>query len=166
MRFSFDKMRYCSSTLRCFNNSSLEELKDTLKKIIMMKKILLLFGLLSVMQLGFSACSEDTDNDVPTGNSSIVGTWEVTGYKVNGHSATIRVEFGSNKTGTMSSIYDDGTDTDSYRFEYVLRNEGDYTYLTLIWTGTKSLIYTGGKEYEVTVTPTRLIWGNMYYTRK
>lgn len=68
----------------------------------------------------------------------------------------------------MSAIYEDGTDTDSYNFEYVIRNDGDYMYLTLIWTGTHHLIYSGGKEYEVTVSPTRLVffWGGYTYTRK
>lgn len=132
-----------------------------------MKKVnfLFLFGLLFVMMYGFSACSDDDDKDVATGNSSIVGVWEVADKTINGHKATLQVEFRSNKTGTMTAIYTDGTDPDSYNFEYVLAAEGDYMYLTLIWTGTKYLIYPEG-EYDIVVSPTRLIWGSYTYTRK
>lgn len=129
-------------------------------------KFLFLLGLLSVMAFSISACSDDDDNDVTTGNSSIVGVWEVADKTINGHKATLRVEFKANKTGTMTAAYTDGTDPDSYNFEYVLTTDGDYMWLTLIWTGTKYLVYQGNKEYDIVVSPTRLIWGNYTYTRK
>ena len=135
-----------------------------------MKKInfLFLFGLLSVMMFGFSACSDD--KDVAIGNSSIVGVWEVADKTINGLKGTLRVEFRANKTGTMTAIYSDGTDSDSYNFEYVL-NEGKegeeyYQELAIIWTGTQYLVYPGNREYDIVVSPTRLIWGPYTYTRK
>lgn len=135
-----------------------------------MKKInfLFLFGLLSVMMFGFSACSDD--KDVAIGNSSIVGVWEVADKTINGLKGTLRVEFRANKTGTMTAIYSDGTDSDSYNFEYVL-NEGKegeeyYQELAIIWTGTQYLIYEENIGYDITVSPTRLIWGPYTYTRK
>lgn len=133
-----------------------------------MKKInfLFLFGLLSVMMFGFSACSDDDDKDVAIGNSSIVGVWEVADKTINGLKGTLRVEFKANKTGTMTAIYSDGTDSDSYNFEYVLATEDDYMFLTLIWTGTQYLVYPGNREYDIVVSPTRLIWGDYTYTRK
>ena len=133
-----------------------------------MKKLnfLFLFGLLSVIALSISACSDDDDKEVAAGNSSIVGVWEVADKTINGLNGTLRVEFKSNKTGTMTAIYDDGTDPDSYNFEYVINTEGDYMYLTIIWTGTQYLIYQGNTEYDIVVSPTRLIWGNYTYTRK
>lgn len=117
------------------------------------------------MALSISACSDD-DEEVTTGNSSIVGVWEVADKTINGLKGTLRVEFRSNKTGTMTAIYADGTDSDSYNFEYVVNTDGDYMYLTIIWTGTQYLIYQGNKEYDIVVSPTRLIWGNYTYTRK
>ena len=118
------------------------------------------------MMFGFSACSDDDDKDVAIGNSSIVGVWEVADKTINGHKGTLRVEFRANKTGTMTAIYSDGTDSDSYNFEYVLATEDDYMFLTLIWTGTQYLVYPGNREYDIVVSPTRLIWGNYTYTRK
>lgn len=133
-----------------------------------MKKLnfLFLFGLLSVMILSISACSDDDDKEVATGNSSIVGTWEVADKIINGLKGTLRVEFKSNKTGVMTAIYDNGTDPDYYNFEYVIKTEGDDMYLTIIWTGTQYLIYKENVEYDIVVSPTRLIWGNYTYTRK
>ena len=133
-----------------------------------MKKVnfLFLFGLLFVMMFGFSACSDDDDKDVATGDSSIVGVWAVADQTINGHKGTLQVEFKANKTGTMTATYTDGTDPDSYNFEYVLKKEDDYTFLTLIWTGTHHLIYSEDREYEITVTPTKLKWGDYTYTRK
>lgn len=127
---------------------------------------LFLLGLLSVITFCISSCSDDDDKKVPTGNSSIVGIWEVTDQKINGHTGDVRIEFNSNKKGSMTVTYADGTDSDSYNFEYVLKEENDGDmYLSIIWTGTKYLIYPGG-EYKITIYPTRLEWGNYKYTRK
>ena len=111
------------------------------------------------MMLGFTACSGDDAKDVEKGNSSIIGVWESLDTEViNGHKGTLQVEFRTNKKGTMSALYTDGTDPDSYNFEYVIATEGDYMYITLIWTGTKYLVYPGNRQYKVVVSPTRLIW--------
>lgn len=66
----------------------------------------------------------------------------------------------------MSAIYTDGTDSDSYNFEYVKKDLEGSTYLTIVWTGNYKLIYDSNREYDVTITPTRLVWGNITYTRK
>ncbi len=133
-----------------------------------MKKVnfLFLFGLLFVMMFGFSACSDDDDKDVAMGNSSIVGVWAVADQIINGYKGTLQVEFKANQKGTMTATYTDGTDPDSYNFEYVLTREDDYMFVTLVWTGTHHLIYSENTEYEIKVTPTKLIWGSYTYTRK
>ena len=127
-------------------------------------KFLFFMGLLSMI-LGISACSK-SDDKVETGNSSIVGVWEVSNVTINGHKSDLQVEFKSNKKGVMTAKYLDGTDPDSYNFEYVvMEEEGGYNCLTIIWTGTQYLIYQGNTEYDVTITPTRLTWGRYTYTR-
>lgn len=134
-----------------------------------MKKInfLCLFGLLSIMVFCFSACSDDDDESVSIGNSSIVGIWENTDWTINEHRADLRLEFKADKRGSITATYTDGTDPDTYNFEYVVKEEsnGDM-FLTIIWTGTKGLIYQGNREYNIVVSPTRMIWGNITYTRK
>ncbi len=127
---------------------------------------LLLVIIAMTISFTFTSCGDD-DDDVTPGNSSIVGVWEVGDQLINGHPGTLRVEFNSNNKGVISGIYTDGTDPDSYNFEYVIKKEqnGD-TFLTIIWTGTHNLIYQENREYEVTIAPTRLVWGNFTYVRK
>lgn len=116
--------------------------------------------------VGFASCSDDDDDDNGGSNGSITGTWEASGYTLNGHEGTLRVVFSGNK-GTMTAIYNDGTDPDTYNFEYELKTDRDGdTSLTIVWTGTKSLIYSGNVPYYITMTSTRLVWGNITYTRK
>ena len=67
----------------------------------------------------------------------------------------------------MTAIYDDGTDSDTYNFEYIIREkEGGNTTIELIWTGTQYMIYEEKIEYNISITPSRLSWGNITYTRK
>ena len=103
---------------------------------------LLLVIIAMTMSFTFTSCGDDDDDVTP-------------------------VEFNSNNKGVISGIYTDGTDPDSYNFEYVIKKEqnGD-TFLTIIWTGTHNLIYQENREYEVTIAPTRLVWGNFTYVRK
>ena len=54
-------------------------------------KFLFFMGLLSMI-LGISACSK-SDDEVKTGNSSIVGVWEVSNVTINGHKSDLQVEF-------------------------------------------------------------------------
>ena len=67
----------------------------------------------------------------------------------------------------MFQLSADGTDPDTYNFEYVLKKEenGD-TYLTIVWTGNFKLIYEENKEYNITITPSRLVWGSLTYIRR
>ncbi len=74
-----------------------------------------------VTSLSFEACSDDKDNELDV-SQSLIGTWESTEWRINGKSATLRAVFRDNNTGTLSAIYTDGTDTDSYNFEYMLKN--------------------------------------------
>lgn len=120
----------------------------------------------AMLSLSFTACSDD-DDEPASGNRSIIGTWEAQGYTINGHPGTLRVTFNSNNKGVMYAIYDDGTDTDTYNFEFILREkEGGTTTLEIIITGTSFIEYREGVEYEISVTPTRLQWGDITYTRK
>lgn len=135
-----------------------------------MKKLnfLFLFGLLSVMMLSISACSDDDDDEnVPIGNSSIIGVWENQDWTYSNRKGDLRLEFKADKRGSLTFIYQDGTDPEIRNFEYVLKEEsnGDL-FLTIIWTGSKGFIYTGNQEYSITVSPTRLAWGQILYTRK
>lgn len=115
--------------------------------------------------VGFASCSDD-DDDNGGSNGSIIGTWEASGYNLNGHEGTLRIVFSNNK-GTMTAIYNDGTDPDTYNFEYELKTDGDGdTFLTIIWTGTKHLVYYGNTPYPITMTTTRLVLGDITYTRK
>lgn len=115
----------------------------------------------------FSACGDDDEPETPIGNSSIVGTWEAEDLLLNQHEGTLRVVFNSNSKGTMTAIYDDGTDSDTYNFEYIIREkEGGNTTIELIWTGTQYMIYEEKIEYNISITPSRLSWGNITYTRK
>ena len=117
------------------------------------------------MSVCMVSCGDDDDKPA-NGNSSLVGTWEVSNKVINTRDATLRVEFKSNNKGTMSAIYTDGTDSDAYNFEYVKKDLEGSTYLTIVWTGNYKLIYDSNREYDVTITPTRLVWGNITYTRK
>ena len=98
-------------------------------------KYLSMLLIMVAMSVCMVSCGDDDDKPA-NGNSSLVGTWEVSNKVINTRDATLRVEFKSNNKGTMSAIYTDGTDSDSNR------------------------------EYDVTITPTRLVWGNITYTRK
>lgn len=63
-------------------------------------KFLFLLGLVSAMILGISACSK-SDDKVETGNSSIVGVWEMSNWTINGQKCDLQVEFKSNKKGAL-----------------------------------------------------------------
>ena len=128
-------------------------------------KYLSLLLIMVAMSVCMVSCGDDDDKPA-NGNSSLVGTWEVSNKVINTRDATLRVEFKSNNKGTMSAIYTDGTDSDSYNFEYVKKDLEGSTYLTIVWTGNYKLIYDSNREYDVTITPTRLVWGNITYTRK
>lgn len=130
----------------------------------LLKKVFLLLVIVTA-PVAFTSCGDDDEEPV-NGNSSIVGTWEVSNRVINSRDATLKVEFKSNNKGTMSAIYADGTDSDIYNFEYVKKDQDGSTYLTIVWTGNYKLIYDSNKEYDVTITPTRLVWGNITYTRK
>lgn len=130
----------------------------------LLKKVFLLLVIVTAPVM-FTSCGDD-DEELVNGNSSIVGTWEVSNRIINSRDATLKVEFKSNNKGTMSAIYVDGTDSDIYNFEYVKKDQDGSTYLTIVWTGNYKLLYDSNKEYDVTITPTRLVWGNITYTRK
>lgn len=135
-----------------------------------MEKILrnvFLLLMLIMAPITLSSCSDDEDGYETSGNTSITGIWETSEMTINGKDAILRVEFNSNNKGSISAIYTDGTDPDSYNFEYVLKKEenGD-TYLTIVWTGNFKLIYEENKEYNITITPSRLVWGSLTYIRR
>ena len=118
------------------------------------------------MNVCMTSCGDDDDEPVK-GNSSLVGTWEV--YEPD---IILRVEFKSNNKGTMSLIHSNGDDPDFCNFEYVEREdlEGN-TYLRVVGTGSdigRILIdaFYGDREYKITITPTRLVWGDITYIRK
>lgn len=115
----------------------------------------------------FSACSDDDDENVSIGNSSILGTWVNVDWTVNSRKADLRLEFKADKRGSITATYADGTDPDTYNFEYVIKEEtnGDM-FLTIIWTGSKGLLYNSNYEYPITISPTRMVWGSVTYTRK
>lgn len=127
--------------------------------------MMVLFMVMLFTNVVFTSC--DDDNDVPTGNSSIVGSWELgEEVRVNGHKGTLTLEFNSNKKGKIEVHYTDGTDGDTCNFEYVIKEQEGDTYLTIIWTGTQELIYQQNKEYRVIITPTRFTWGSYTYVKK
>lgn len=123
-----------------------------------------------LMMLALSVCVVSCGDDDPSevsGNALITGRWESSEMRINYKEAVLRVEFSSNNKGSLSAIYTDGTDPDTYNFEYVLKKEvnGD-TYLTIVWTGNFVLIYDENVEYKITITPSRLVWGGYTYIRK
>lgn len=102
-------------------------------------KYLSMMLIMMTVTVCMSACGDD--DDPSNSSNSIVGTWSTSGQNIsiNGHYGTLQLTFNSNSTGNISAIYDDGTDTDTYGFEYVLREEGGYTTITIVWTGTQAL---------------------------
>lgn len=132
-----------------------------------MKKLLKnLFLLLTVttMSFAFSSCGDDDEPANPTGDSSIIGTWvSVNTTTVNGYAGYLEITFNSNKTGTVTAVYDK-YDPESYNFEYTLRTDSDNDIrIDIIPTSTK-YFYKG--TYYLTVTPSKLVIGGDTYTRK
>ena len=75
-----------------------------------------------LMMLALSVCMVSCGDDDPSevsGNASITGRWESSEMRINYKEAVLRVEFSSNNKGSLSAIYTDGTDPDTYNFEYV-----------------------------------------------
>ena len=127
-------------------------------------KFLFFMGLLSMI-LGISACSKSDDDKVETGNSSIVGMWELSNWTINGQKCDLQVEFKSNKKGAFTVKYLDGTDPDILNFEYTINKVESEEYLKIIWTGTRGFYYQSNVEYDITITPNRLSWEGLEYTR-
>lgn len=127
----------------------------------------------AMLGLSLTACSDDDDdNGGGNGNtttSSLIGKWENNeGYTINGHAnTTLQLEFKSNGTGTLTAKYSDGTDSDTYNFEYSAKIDSDNDLaLRIVWTSSHSLIYEGGRDYYPTVTSSRLVWGSFTYVKK
>lgn len=131
-----------------------------------LKKFLLLLTA-AAMPVLFASCGGDDDDNPTYGDSSLIGTWTAKGYTINGHyDTTLRVQFKSNQKGVMTAAYTDGTDPDTYNFEYTLKKDvdGDLC-LNIIWTSSSYLIYQSNRDYYITVTPTRLTWGDITYIK-
>lgn len=120
----------------------------------------------AMLSLSFTACSSD-DDDPKEGNSSIIGTWERSGLTINGLRGTALLKFNTNNSGSVTAIYDDGTDSDVYNFQYIFREkEGGRSTVEFIWTGTSYIMYEGNYEYDVSITPDRLVIDGDIYVRK
>lgn len=135
-------------------------------------KYLSMLLIMVAMSVCMTSCGDDDDEPVK-GNSSLVGTWESQGFVYGGYECTLRVEFKSNNKGTMSLIYDDiSKKPDHGNFEYIKREDSEgKTYLKIIWESpvyeqTMGGLYVANKEYEISVTPTWLIWERKTYVRK
>ena len=122
----------------------------------------------AMLSLSFTACSDD-DDDPKEGNNSIVGTWEreTTLYGNNGSfDATVRLVFKSGQKGTATIIYKNGWDPEDFNFQYIYREESGYATVEFIWTGSTTVLYDTGVEYDVSITPDRLIIDGDVYVRK
>ena len=119
---------------------------------------------LVTMGFAFSSCSDD---DEPTPDNPIVGTWKMQDEKIiNGHPGEVVIRFNSNNTGAITANYTDGTDADTYNFEYVLGTDSDGRMtIQFVWTTTHYIIFDPDYSYYVTATNTRLILAGETYIR-
>lgn len=93
-----------------------------------------------------SSCSDD-DEDSPTGNSSIIGTWSQT----NNAGTVIDIVFSPNKTGQINYKYTSGnSSTEFFEYVYTIDTDGD-AYLRIV---SEDCQLTG--SYAVYITPNML----------